>query len=289
MAIEHAQFMHYIRGRTLLFCFAVSFIASLAMIAVASPSWVTQSPRPPLPDAAFGLIFYALLLTLVMILLARDGGSLARVMGRRPDATAIRWAVASGLALFGLSMASLYAIFLPLSYIAPGFVDWWLFQDQMGLIWTDGDAHAVANTVQLLVGVVLGPFVEEVFFRGLLLTAWLRKMRSTWAVVWCSSCFALLHADLMGSFVFGVVTSLAFLRTGALWISVVIHVTNNALVWTLTATSLVFFGATDGGLAEFQASWWVGLAGLLGLPLLIRACGRSSVLGRKNELTRNLA
>jgi membrane protease YdiL (CAAX protease family) len=232
-----------------------------------------------LGEALFWLVFYSFLLALLMRPLSRSGSSLRVLIGSRPDPAATRWAVAAGVALLGISLASFYAVFLPLSYAAPGLIESWFIENQSPLIWMRGGLHPLANIVNLFVLALFGPFVEELFFRGLLLPAWSVRFGPRWAVIWSSLVFAVLHVDLVGVFVFGVVTALAFLKTRTLWLPIVIHVTHNGLVWALAAGDLVFHGGSAGTVADFQASWWLGVTGLVvGVPLLIRVLRRMDVL-----------
>jgi len=84
----------------------------------------------------------------------------------------------------------------------------------------------------------------------------------------------------LANIVFGVVTALAFLKTRTLWLPIVIHVTHNGLVWMLAAGGFVFYGESTGTQDDFQASWWLGVTGLVvGVPLPIR------VLRRKGRLS----
>ena len=233
------------------------------------PSWLDQTPSPPLPEAISGLICYGLLLAFMIRPLHRSGTSL-RTLFRRPAApTATRWAITTGVAVMGISVASLYAVFLPLSYARPDFVQWWLIEDPVVLIWTHGDHYPIANLLNFLFLILIGPFIEELFFRGLLLASWASRWGPTRAVIFSSLLFAVLHLEILGSFIFGVVVSLTFLKTGSLWLPFIIHVTNNALVWILGAGDLLILGESTWTLADFQDSWWLGVTGLVaGLPLL---------------------
>ena len=180
-------------GRWLVFRFVASVVLSIVFVSMLWPSWLDQTPSPPLPEAISGLVCYGLLLAFMIRPLHRSGASL-RILFRRPAApTATRWAISTGVAVLGISMASLYAVFLPLSYARPDFVQWWLIEDPVVLIWTHGDHYPIANLLNFLFVILIGPFIEELFFRGLLLASWASRWGPTRAVIFSSLLFAVLH------------------------------------------------------------------------------------------------
>lgn len=232
--------------------------------------WARVGDRSPLPESLLWLALSGLLLVLPMRQLWRKGDSLWSLMGSPLDRAATRWAVTAGVALLGVSTASTFAVFLPLSYAAPGLAEWLLIENQPPFLSVRGDWHVLANIVNLLVVTCVGPFAEEVFFRGFLLPAWARRLGSTWALIGTSLLFAVLHADIVGGFIFGVVTAVVFLETRRLWLPIAIHVTSNTLVSVFAIGEFVFFGESVKTLADFQGMWWIGIAGFsVGLPLLI--------------------
>jgi membrane protease YdiL (CAAX protease family) len=267
------------RGRLLIACLAVSVLASVVCLEFVWPTLLGQ--RPPLiwNDFLFALVHYASLGTLLMYPLSRHGDDFLRLFtASRPDHAAIRWAVTTGVASAGVSLVSMFAVFIPLSYLSPGFVQEWLIDPATPIIWTSGDSYMWANIANFLLVALLAPVVEETFFRGLLLPAWSRRFGPMRAMIWSSLFFAVLHPDIVGSFIGGVVLALVFLKTRTLWLPIVMHVTHNTLAWTYEAGELVFFGESQYTLADFQATWWIGLAGfLVGVPLLVRALRRMPV------------
>jgi len=177
--------------------------------------------------------------------------------------------------ILGVSIAAFFAEVVPLSYVAPGFVQWWIIGKEVPVIWTHGTLYPLANLVSLLGLAVIGPFVEEVFFRGVLLPVWAHRFGPTTGVILSSLVFAVFHPSILGSFIFAVVTAVVLLKSQSLWLPIVIHATNNALAWLFAAAELVFVGESHLTLADLQARWWLGLVGLLvGLPLLIAVLRR---------------
>jgi uncharacterized protein len=263
--------VHKIRGSVLLLYLAISAGASFLLVTFLWPSLFGSRPPETLGPILFSLVWYALLLA-PLINLWRSGHSPWALLGSRPDPAATRWAVKAGVALLATTVGLFYVLFLPLSYAAPGFVESWILEDPMRAILTRGDFHLLANTLNLLVLALLAPFVEEVFFRGLLLPSWSDRFGTTWAVIFSSLVFAVFHVDIIGGFLFGIVTAVAFLSTRTLWLPIIMHITHNTLIWMLSAADLILFGEYSISLADFQSTWWVGLACLLGgVALLIRA------------------
>ena len=80
---------------------------------------------------------------------------------------------------------------------------------------------------------ILAPIVEEFIFRGVILHRLIRKT-SVWGGILISSLvFGFLHADFMGAFLFGIIASLLFLRTGNLLIPILMHMINNTIAVVL--------------------------------------------------------
>ncbi len=101
-----------------------------------------------------------------------------------------------------------------------------------------GGATSLGLRIPLaLVVVSVGPLVEELLFRGLLLSSLLRHMRPAWAVGLSSLLFAAVHLPDLG-YLWYAVPNLALLaavlawlrlRSGSLWPAVLAHGVNNAL------------------------------------------------------------
>ena len=84
--------------------------------------------------------------------------------------------------------------------------------------------------------VLIGPFLEELFFRGYALRAFRQRLGPTWGVILSAALFAAPHAFgittgyvglLVPIFCGGVILALVYQRTGNLWSAVVAHCMNN--------------------------------------------------------------
>lgn len=151
-----------VRGRVLFSYFVLSLIAS-SVVFYALPGWFEWSPSAQLSVALSLTVWYLLLSLLLIRVTARSGQSLRGLFGPRPASRDIGWAVVMGFALLGISIGIAYAVFLPLSYVAPDFVQWWLFEDQFILIATSGEYFRIANVLTLALLILVAPLVEEIF------------------------------------------------------------------------------------------------------------------------------
>ena len=262
--------MYQPRGRFLFFLLVTSLAASYVLVEGATPAIFGARLPSTLTFGVVMFVWYLLLFALLQWPLRRSGVTFRRLMGPVPSRARAGWAVLTAIALIGTSLAALWAVFLPLSYLAPDFVHSWLFEDGFVMVLTSGDHYRLANVLMLTVTGLLGPVVEELFFRGLLLPAWAIRVGQNWAVVLSSLVFALLHVEIVGGFIFGAVVGFTFLRTRRLWLPVMIHVAGNTLLWLVSAASVAAGGNEQRSIHDLQESWWIGVAGLVvGLPLLV--------------------
>lgn len=99
----------------------------------------------------------------------------------------------------------------------------------------DSDGGAGWFGVEILLGVILAPVVEELLFRKLLLERWIRRMGTTKAILAQAALFGVFHLLFVGAFVFGLFAALLYLRTRTIWVPVAFHVLNNGMGWALWA------------------------------------------------------
>ena len=116
----------------------------------------------------------------------------------------------------------------------------WLLVEILPISQATIDAHLAAAALVdsdytitgILSTVVIAPIAEEVFLRGLAYTRLRRAMPPILAAVLSSLAFGLLHGDIiwfMSAFGSGLAMAWIFQRTGSLWASILVHMTNNAL------------------------------------------------------------
>ena len=90
--------------------------------------------------------------------------------------------------------------------------------------------------VGMILVVLLGPVVEEIFFRGFLYNALKAQWGRRWAIVSSGLLFSALHANLIGFLpitLLGMTLAYGYELTGSLIASITIHVLHNTLVMVL--------------------------------------------------------
>jgi uncharacterized protein len=140
---------------------------------------------------------------------------------------AIRWNWPRwGFAMFGLGVVLLLSInliarFLPMPKSTP-------FDEFFA---SPRDAYLVS-----IFAVTLGPFMEELFFRGLLYPVLARRLGVVWGVLLTAAPFAMMHMFQYGYawgvvlliFIMGVVVTIVRAKTGSVAASFLVHVGYNA-------------------------------------------------------------
>jgi uncharacterized protein len=267
-----------LRGRGLLGRLLLACIASGLLVSLLWPAWGSGKPLP-LPTVMFGLLWYSILLLLLARGLARARLAPHVLLGSRPTwGTLGRYALLA-IPLVVVSIACTFLLYLPLSYLLPGFVEQWVLAPDM--LWTQGPHYVLANGLSFLSFVVVAPIVEEFFFRGLLLTRWSLKWGTTRGILASAAVFALLHPDIIGKFFFGYVMSVLYLQTRSLYIPMSVHIANNGIAWLLEGIEILRRAPNSPPpLAEFQSGWWVGVlaAGLI-TPWVIKFTKRHMPTG----------
>jgi hypothetical protein len=122
-----------------------------------------------------------------------------------------------------------------------------------------------------IVFLVVAPITEELIFRGILLHRWTAKWGITPALLISALVFGILHANIIGLFVFGLMMALLYIKTRTLIVPMVCHSLNN-----LAAIALDFAAQNSGTpdtadiLEQLRLYWWVGLVYIgLSAPWLI--------------------
>ena len=189
--------------------------------------------------------FYGLMAAWVFWKSAGNGVAMREMVGGVPSG--FRWRPVAGmvalLMLFTLFTSWLFLYFL--SAFLPHLVDTFTSEE----IFTTGDRSDYAglyNAQAFIATVILAPVVEELFFRGMLLTRWSLKWGPTVGVLASSAIFGVLHVGFLGAFAFGVAMCLLYIKTRTLIVPIAAHFLNNLVA---TAASAIALGADAGGRA----------------------------------------
>ena len=96
----------------------------------------------------------------------------------------------------------------------------------------------------------LVPIVEEVYFRGFLLSRLLRKFSAPDSIFIVSALFSVFHQDVAGAFLFSVVLCLIVQKTGSLSAPILIHIGHNSFV-TVWDMFPIYFPESTPAIVEF--------------------------------------
>ena len=166
-----------------------------------------------------------------------------------------------------LTLGAAIAVYIPLSYVAPGFVQRLMLESNPLF-----EAHTVGDWLELVVvGVLAAPLVEELLFRGFLLHRLAHRWGTTSAVVASSALFAVLHGEWIGHFLFGVAMAALYLRTGRLWMPIAAHAINNGIVALFSLADVLRHQPPETTtLAELRGEWPLAIVALGSGALLLR-------------------
>lgn len=204
--------------------------------------------------------WYTILFLLLFLLVKLSGLELRRMYGRIQP-TEIMPAVKLTAFVFIFSIAAIYWLFYPLSFVMPEFVQWW-YLDGPPFVYIDlGRFPLIPNMLSFVTLVILAPLLEEFMFRGLLLHRWSEKWGMLRAVLLSSLLFGVMHPDPLGATVFGIAMCILYLRTQTLWLPVMCHALNNLAAWFIEMGYLLYLGeAYEYTLEDFRSDWYWGLA-----------------------------
>ena len=251
-----------LRARSLLLGPALAVALVIGLIGVTAPTWLEKREW----DVALFYLLYTALAVGILVATRRAGLSLSDLIGPLPRSRAEWILVGVAVPLIALSAAGLWLTYVPLSHLAPSFVTEVVLADEPPLFVAGVPVRNVAMAVCV---VLIAPVVEELLFRGLLLHRWARKWGRWGGILASSAVFAVVHVEILGGFLFGLVMVMVYVRTQTLWVPIACHVANNALALAGGGISFLLQGEHDYTLEQFRSDWWIGLLGLvIGAPLL---------------------
>ncbi len=117
------------------------------------------------------------------------------------------WTALAGVGVMGLTQ--LAQVFF--SYAFPSFVEWQLKMEQQ------------IGGFDLIIAMMIGPFIEELAFRGAMLRGLSHWRGPRVALLWIASVSAFLFADLFGAPLFAVILGILVIETQSLWSSILVR------------------------------------------------------------------
>ncbi len=198
---------------------------------------------------------------LALLMTVSFGGNLKirSVLGR----PATRSEYVSGIELTAflmfLSMATAYALFLPLSFLTPRFVEWWYINVSDLIYFNSENYPFVPNLLSLLSLCVVVPILEEFAFRGIILHRWAHTYGLKSAILVSSLLFGIVHSDPIGASCFGLGMCVLYVKTQSLVLPIICHSLNNFVAWLFELGYVIHLGPEHVyTLQDFQKGWYIG-------------------------------
>lgn len=134
----------------------------------------------------------------------------------------------------------------------------------------------------LFSSILIGPFVEELFFRGIIYPAFKTKMREDIAIFWSSLVFAAYHGiyqQLLGTMILGILNANVYERTKSLPLCILIHSIINA---TSCFVILIYFYHSKGLINSYKTPmlWVILVAGIFFIVLQSIASRNKKLLNK---------
>lgn len=232
-------------GRDVVWISAGIILAFLALIAVYplfARILIPQNTQRVLPNIwmslGLGLLEGIILIGCVYYLGLRRRGLTWAAAGIRPITT--EWLLKGvGLAILAIPFSGLIALAIQLIFDLP------VSNPQIPFLAPEGFSWLGAFGV-LLMGGIVAPIAEELYFRGVLYT-WLRqRWGALIAALASSSIFGIAHGNVAlsgAAFFLGILLAWVYERSNSLWPAILIHVINNSvkiiLLYIMLAYNLV--------------------------------------------------
>ncbi|MBW4562578.1 MAG: CPBP family intramembrane metalloprotease [Mojavia pulchra JT2-VF2] len=232
------------------------------------------------PNQVTTLILYILIFGLLCLWelanFNRLGINLKYVVGSLPNRH--KWLPIVGLVILIIifSLSAYLVSFYLLSLAAPSFVEK-IVQQAASSPSPRSSAPLFFNLLSAIAYVIVAPITEEFLFRGIILQRWATKWGIRSAVVISGVTFGVLHANILGLSLFGIVMGVLYIKTRTLIVPIACHALNNSIAY---AMGLLSGGAKTTSsvnvLEQLRSGWWFGaLLMLVSLPLLVRFISRN--------------
>lgn len=251
--------------------FVIALGLGLGIVILGSLGLLPLQAADPIWGPILYILIFCSLSGSIVLVSRRPRINLGDLIGPWPRQLAwlqLAWLV---MGLFFFSLGAFQVSYLVLSVIAPQLVESTL-QQSLLLSVDKTAAPNLYNGLMLFSVIVVAPITEEFIFRGVLLHRWGVKWGTRPAILLTSVLFGILHSNLVGLFVFGVVMALLYLSTRSLVVPIVAHAMNNAIASGIEfLTPAAANSAATNSLAEFRGSWWLGVLCLvLSAPWVLR-------------------
>lgn len=256
--------------------FAIAVTLALIFGTLGTLNVLPLQPNDPILAPVLYILIFCSLCIAVLLWSRKTPFKLRYLLGSWP--IQVSWMEMALLVVgtFFFSLGAFQLSYLLLSFIAPGVVEATL-QQTLLLSADETSTPQLYNGLMLFAALVVAPITEEFLFRGILLHRWGTKWGIRPAIMLTSAFFGVLHSNLIGLFVFGVVMALLYLHSRSLIVPIVAHAMNNAIASSLELlTAHIHTDISVSSLAEFRSSWWLGvLCIVISAPWLSRYIRRN--------------
>lgn len=228
------------------------------------------NPTDPIFGLIIGSLTFVLLALWAIYRLRRLHINVKHLIGSLPNNYPWLPTVGIVIAILLFSLGSGQLFYSALSFAAPELVTL-LLDQKVFLSSSETVVPLLYNLLVIISFLVVAPVTEELLFRGILLHRWTAKWGIAPALFSSSLLFGILHANIIGLFVFGLMMTLLYLKTRTLIVPMVCHALNNLVAVGL---GLVSTGSSTtepvNALEQVRSNWWVGIVYVaLSAPWLI--------------------
>ena len=133
--------------------------------------------------------------------------------------------------MISFSMISFYITYYHLAVYYPELTKSIIMLDYQMIYSSFGDYPLMPNVVNFFLIVLITPFLEEIFFRYILLTSWERRIGFISSSILTSLLFGFLHVNFVYAFLFGFSMCVLYRSEGNLLTPVIIHTMINLTAW----------------------------------------------------------
>lgn len=255
-----------LRFRTLLIWLAIGLLVTMYLTTSLLPSLGVDKTDPLNAYVSIGSI-YILVGVWMAVSFRRIGIDQQKLFGEPPNALYMRFSLGIVATMMFLSMALISLLYVRLAPIEPVSPTG---ETPMAMGET-AFPHAI-NALSVIVLVVLGPIVEEVLFRGVLLHRWAARWTPRNAIFYSSLLFGVFHLDdMIGKFIFGYLMARLYMRSRSLHAPIFCHMLYNGVAVVLGFTGI---GALSGNATAIfgmlRDKPWIGLCCLaMSFPLVL--------------------
>jgi len=246
-----------IRIRSLLVCFLVSFIVASILIAIIQKLTGLKEGEP-LTDAILGYFLYSVPVVWILLSLKRVNLKIGDLIGS--FYRKIRWIRIFFIVLFLVlfSYGAFWLLNYPLSYIVPSYVKG-ILEEKGFYTLADTSFPLLCNILNVVIVVIIAPIIEEIVFRGIILGRLSVMWNTSRAILLSSFIFGILHYDIIGAFIFGIIMSILYINTRTLVVPILCHVLNNSVAFGISALGVLAEVKSAYTLSDFRADLSIGI------------------------------